>query len=1187
VWITSIVNLHESLVHAQEEGTLVIFAGAGVSTGPPSNLPDFTHLAIEIAAEVWSPEQAEPLDRFLGRLRDLGVNVHQKARAILSNPASSPTRLHWGLVSLFDSPDAIRIVTTNIDRHFSAIAAELHGEAVEKYYAPALPLGREFAGLVYMHGNVEKDAARLVLTDVDFGEAYLTDGWATRFLRDMFASYTVLFVGYSHNDPIIRYLARGLPPATARYALTLPGQEEHWKSLGVIPTMYPPTDGPDRHAALCEAISAWVEYSKKGILDHERRIREIVESTPPLDPAESDYIDHCLQELPTVRFFTRHARAPHWLRWAEDKDACLPLFQTCVQADDISREMATWFARYFASQHPQEALALVQRQGQRLGRVLWQTIALELYRTSRPEAETLARWVAVLLSCKCPHWSSESLNYILSDCRYPEDSSTMLILFEHLTRPRIVLTGSFSLGSEDGGGPELVDPSIVIEGNEYWLGKCWSNIFLPNLGGLAPRLEPILTSHLTQANLLLRTFGKANDRRDLSSLLRSAIEPHQQDHHKDAVDILVDAARDLIEWMANNEPQRAQALIEEWASCGVPLLRRLAIHGMTESPALAPDEKIAWIVAKDWLYLSGAKHEVFRLIERAYPCAGEVARTRLVESADRGLRGEAAAGLAETTRQYEVYNLLVWLHRVAPDCPMAHQQLDAIQAAHPEFRPREHPDLEVVTSVGWAQPPSPLSVAQLLEKQGPAAVDWLVTCEAEQPEDRLTVATEAAVQDFEWSWRLAAALPDGKMPTCDIWCALLQGWQRSSLTETQLTKVLSVLREHPHLCRLALPTASLLEKAASEAHISSPLSWLSLAEALAEQLWDVCAELPSDDEASAYGSWLAAAINHPGGVISEFWLHGLSRRLAKGQRTERTLPADYKRYFTRILSGESYWAQMGRVVLASQLHFLFTADPDWTKESILPLLDWSRDERRAEQAWHGYLTWGRWNDALLPGLVPLYEQSFGRLSQALSGMRDRFCEHLADIAIYGSVDPLGDGWLRRFISETDAQSRASWANRMASGLRGVKRESVRQLWHDWIDFYWSQRTTGIPLPLALEETEAMLAWAIPLEPVFPLVVERICSTPAPALEHTRLYHQLLEQGLASSYPAALARLLRHLLPSAAEPFHHLCADVEHLVRQLAGSTADRGDLVAVCNQLARLGCPSAADIERLVADSSD
>src|SRR5688500_15248727 len=60
--------------------------------------------------------------------------------------------------------------------------------------------------ITYLHGAVQRPSSRLVLTDRDFGQAYLADGWATRFLMEMFREFTVLFVGYSHQDLVMCYL---------------------------------------------------------------------------------------------------------------------------------------------------------------------------------------------------------------------------------------------------------------------------------------------------------------------------------------------------------------------------------------------------------------------------------------------------------------------------------------------------------------------------------------------------------------------------------------------------------------------------------------------------------------------------------------------------------------------------------------------------------------------------------------------------------------------------------------------------------------------------------------------------------------------------------------------------------------------------------------------------------------------
>ena len=253
------VDFPQPLLEARQNGKLVIFAGAGVSIPPPSNYPDFDGLAERVAGGSLSREKDERVDHFLGRLKDQGVAVHAIVHRMLSDEQSHPNQLHRALLNLFDGPAKIRLVTTNFDMHFnSSLTAVFRTEAeTETYTAPALPLGSSFSGIVYLHGNVAKPADRLILTDSDFGSAYLADGWATRFLQQLFQHNIILFVGYSHNDTVVDYVARGLTPESRsprRYALTLGGNEAHWKRLGITPIVYPVVNDLDRHVVLSQAI---------------------------------------------------------------------------------------------------------------------------------------------------------------------------------------------------------------------------------------------------------------------------------------------------------------------------------------------------------------------------------------------------------------------------------------------------------------------------------------------------------------------------------------------------------------------------------------------------------------------------------------------------------------------------------------------------------------------------------------------------------------------------------------------------------------------------------------------------------------------------------------------------------------------------------------------------------------------
>ncbi len=278
MWITPEVNLPDALVGAQRNGRLVIFAGAGISIAAPSSLPDFEGLAERVAGAATTRRPHESLDQFLGRCEQLGVDVQQRAREALGIPTSQPAAPHRELVALFRSPERVRLVTTNFDPHLTTAASDRYGaSAVAIYRAPALPLGATVTGITHVHGALDEPRHSLVLTDADFGRAYLTEGWATRFLLDLFLHNTVCFVGYSHNDPTIRYIARALPPGTARFALTSRGEDDKWVELGVTPVTYPLREGADKHAALTDAIQAWSAQATMGALEHEHQIRDLVE----------------------------------------------------------------------------------------------------------------------------------------------------------------------------------------------------------------------------------------------------------------------------------------------------------------------------------------------------------------------------------------------------------------------------------------------------------------------------------------------------------------------------------------------------------------------------------------------------------------------------------------------------------------------------------------------------------------------------------------------------------------------------------------------------------------------------------------------------------------------------------------------------------------------------------------------
>ena len=228
------------LVDASRNGNLVIFAGAGVSKQDPLKFPDFNSLVSLIKSEVDLADRMEPFNKdsisceqYLAYLESR-YDIRSVAAKLLDT-AGKTTELHKNIIRLFPSNDTVRIVTTNFDNAFECALDALQIDGIKRYFCPALPVGNSFSGIVYAHGSIH-EKNDMVLTSADFGKAYVTQGWASRFLVSLFSQYTVLFIGYSCQDILVDYLTRSISSEMRGHVYTLAQNEKDvdaWKMRGV------------------------------------------------------------------------------------------------------------------------------------------------------------------------------------------------------------------------------------------------------------------------------------------------------------------------------------------------------------------------------------------------------------------------------------------------------------------------------------------------------------------------------------------------------------------------------------------------------------------------------------------------------------------------------------------------------------------------------------------------------------------------------------------------------------------------------------------------------------------------------------------------------------------------------------------------------------------------------------------
>ena len=1135
------IEFPAELLAALRDGRLVVFAGAGVATGKPASLPRFRALAKCVAQGTGhAPLDHEPDDVFLGRLHHQGVDVHERAaRALRKNcrgHTPKPTALHRDLLRLYPDPGSVRIVTTNFDLLFADAARDVFTEQPELFMAPALPLARNFTGIVHVHGCLDRPAD-MVLTDADFGRAYLIEGWARRFLVDLFRSSTVLFVGYSHNDTVMKYLARALPAreSQTRFALTDEPAGADWPVLGVVPIPYPKEPGDD-HRALAEGVGALANHARRGLLDWRHEITQIAQRAPSIDEREGGIIEDALADVTKAQFFADAATDPKWLVWLDQRGYLDPLFETADPPSPQQR-LADWLVDRFAFDQPEVLFRLIARHGMSLNPRLWGGLAEALaFRTDRQLSdESLSRWVSCLLATAPRHPDRARLLYLAQRCAQAILFDPLVQIFDALAANRLIdwpLVPEFDDGYDDDMDPfvEDEDALLPVEGDSGQLHELWENELRPRLDDVAESLLPIAVERLAARHRTFLAWQTADRYWDPESSCRPAIEPHEQGHGSDHVDVLIDAARDCLKWLAGNLPGAAAGWCDQFARSETPLLRRLCVHALSARTDISADEKLDWLFTHFDLYDDAARHELFRIMRELYPHAGPERRERMIAIVrDFRWPDQEEEDRARLAARHQ-FDRLHWLHDADPGCAVVRQALDDVRRQYPDFTPRDHPDLTHFTRPEFG-PQSPWSVEELLSRP---ASEWLHDLLSFRPESPLgpdrpgLVATVAAAaeRDFRWATGLAAELAARDRWGADLWVALLRAWRGAGLAASQRDEVFRILCE-PHLCKAhASGVAEILRAWLENPGESITAELLCQANSIASCMWTTINRQPVPNPVD---SWHSLAIGSPAGALAEYWLRQRSILRERSGSLPGTLLADVTSALTEIVRDPSVAGIQARAVLAVHLAFLLDTEEEWTRQNLVPWFTQQPGTEAYQAVWDGFLAHGRLvplvgeclKDAFLEAVtqIPVHFAS-GRRS-------DRFVDYFLWMVAHVADDPI-DTWIPKFFEHAGDEARGRFASQVGHHLRRMDDPRQREWWARWLKCYWAGRLDGVPRPLGDVEIRHMTGWLPALKNLFPEAVRLATRMRPVPLSFSRAIHDLRSGNRSREFPEDVARFVVHL-----------------------------------------------------------
>lgn len=1187
------VDVPDELVEAATEGKLVLFVGAGASLDEPSGLPDFANLVRDVGARannVPTDRDLERPDVFLGDLADLEIDVHRLVANAINKPGSQPNRLHEAIIDLARVHPNPRVVTTNYDLHLER-AGRSKGLDPDVYRAPALPVGDDFTGIVHLHGALDQPARRLVVTDEDFGHAYLREAWAARFLDRMFAGFSVAFIGYSHGDIVMQYLARSLGREGRRFVFTHDADSREWRRLGLRPVHYP-VDGAS-HLPLVHGLERWAELTAWGRLAHRRRIAELISNGPPTIPEEVSYLEKALGHPERVRYFTEQARGSEWLLWAANRPEFNRLFDpVALSAEDrtVAQALTAWVVDQYVMDEKESPTALRLLRSRPWSPGTWETLAHRLFAQEQRVPDWQVPWLVLVLH-RSPADHGDLLDMLLCKESWQERPDLALMLLEHRTRP---LPRS---GVDFGPSSEAPRFEVTFAGDDHWLDEAWKKVFIPLLPQHAPELQDLAVRQLRAAN---RLAGALQPGFDALSFGRSAIEPHPQNEFRDVADVLIDAARDSLEHLLQASPHEAAAMVERLASAQEPILRRLAVHAWRIRQDRTPDEKLRWILGEDLLYDLDLQHEVYVLLGDTVALASDDTVGAVMDRAKDGPRDGAEHS------PYVPYNLLAWLQMAAPDNATIAEEFTRLQEQHPEFAPREHPDLNTTMSSGFVENAEPFTREELhgLIESNPGEAYAAIRSYATADEFRLTGPTwtgalnalRGCVTHYPGDGiRLAGVLASDDS---DVRDALVRAWSTANLSSTpeqasgaetldgtgphrdDVTPhdVLTVIESWP-VDAVRSAVANMFARGGTADH---PTAWHTLipARRLATDLWPTTQVTGNvvDSEDHYF-----EAINHPAGDLAQFWMNVVAHEWRAQTDTWSGLPDELRAELDRMVYDQSRNGLLARVLLSTRLRFFTGADPAWAKSRLMPLFSWDRDTADAFEVrgiWRSFVQFGQYDDQILAdGLLDAMLVTTRRANdldddEAVAQLG----RQLATVALMSSLDP--KGWLPTLTTDAPSVLQLAWIRSVGRQLREMDPKDASAQWTRWIREYWTGRIDSLPRPLTTGEASAMALWVLGLPDDRPAAVELVERTNAGLVKDDRVLMHLTgsrrEHEDLTRDPETWARYLVHLLRGTTDPpwaLDRYLREIVGVLRPVAPSTL----LAELIEEAMRLGCSDAAD----------
>lgn len=861
-----------------------------------------------------------------------------------------------------------------------------------------IPKPHRWQSIVHLHGLIQDDdpyGEGLVLTSSDFGRAYLTEGWASGFVTELIRNFTVLFVGYSVDDPVIRYMTDAIAAEKGKgdgsfgglytIARTPPGQKtknkQKWEAKGVIPIFY-----YYNHSNLHKTLEDWSHYVRDGLSAKEYLIRReaVIKPVPPYD---DPIINRVIETLRSVDFnevidskaasVFKDVQAPvEWMVPLKEK-GLLKIYNDEYQDNKIEPGQKTlwgWLIYYHLDKA--ELIHEILNTKKRLHPKFKAIIKRQLKKTQSKEdldPNIYQFWKLIINDC-C--YNDDIANEVTRDVitRIKSDPMDPVVRqqFVEALKTKVKFHKSLNYNSSYDSKSSFRMPPYIYEiminiSRDRIETTFLKNATMRHLTGLLLDITCCLNECM-QFHEIWRSINQAY----CSSEVPMPTIQYDEELNCGYWDwtILIELCRDLLAILRVQNQKQAQNIFELWKQYQYPIFQRLVLHFYSKGCFFSGvDEPVNYLLQEDakWFLSPTTSKEVEHFLEYIADQLTQHQIEKLCQAITRDYIGDSAY-IDKETRQLSVLSKMKQKGiLLTKEAAQLFETLD--QDAHVPKRDDAEPSFNSV-KIGFD---SDISVEGMQHKEPKQIYELLI---------EKNLKKECLYGRFSWFRELCQRYPqkaidvlrylsEKELWDVNIWQKALAGlaFVADQKTWHRVAPILLYAPDDFYQDNVLQEGLSLWVQKESQ-NIEPQTSDENY-------FWDIANKLLdfSDYPLKAnHTRSVEQAINHPVGIVVSAFFNVINNYNAIEKSPVINDP-NYLQLMQRVIFEDREVFLLGRIILASRLPYLYSVMPEWTRKNLLPHFDWTKFTANEVCAiWQGFL----WSPKLTPSLTQDLKNSFKR-----------------------------------------------------------------------------------------------------------------------------------------------------------------------------------------------------------------